>query len=297
MKTKKAAESANSSKAAKLAKTTKAAKILKAAKNSKLVKISKDEKAAKTASPSKSTKLFKRLIIAAGSLLFLVTMASLFFVNFNAGITLLVCVSGFLIIYGSFFERLVRIRWLTYVILAGCVFALAMMISMCVYGIKDNATYREDAVIVLGAGIRGERVSLTLARRLEKAVEYSAKNPEAIVVVSGAQGPQEDITEALAMERYLISRGVPRERIVKEEKATSTYENLMYAKEILDGMVEEPYEIVVITNEFHMFRTSRLAKKLELSATRIHSRTEWYEAPRNYLRECLAICKFILLGR
>ena len=53
-----------------------------------------------------------------------------------------------------------------------------------------------DAVIVLGCGVRGERVSLTLARRLDAALAYLEENPKAYVVVSGGQGAGEDISEA-----------------------------------------------------------------------------------------------------
>jgi uncharacterized SAM-binding protein YcdF (DUF218 family) len=237
------------------------------------------------------------LLIASGLIFLLVTIASLFYANFNTGAAMLICAEICLILYGIFFRRLAKIRWLNYTILAGCVLALAMMVSIGVYGTKDTATYQEDAVIVLGAGIRGERVGMVLARRLAKAVEYFDKNPQATIVVSGAQGFQEDITEALAMERYLVSIGIPKERIFKEEEATSTYENLLYSKAILDGFFGRPYEIAIITNEFHMYRTSKLAENLGLEATRLHSNTAWYEIPKNYMRECLGIFKYWLLGK
>ena len=239
----------------------------------------------------------KLLLIASGSLIFLTTAAGLFFVNFNFGAVMLFGLGCCLILYGSFFEKLVRLKWLNRIIFAGCALALIMMLSVGLYGKTDTAAYDEEAVVVLGAGIRGELVSLTLARRLDKAVEYYRKNPDALIVVSGAQGPQERITEALAMERYLRSRGIPEERIVKEEAATNTYENLSFSKAILDGLLSAPYRVVIVTNEFHMYRTMKLAKKLGLDAARVHSDTMWYEIPRNYLRECVAICKVWVLGK
>ena len=280
-------------------KTTRGAKANKKAKVAKAAKVTKAARNAQSTEANSLTKwtiLFKILFIMTGVLFFIVTIVGMFYTNFNAGVVMLICAESGLILYGIFFERLIRIKWLTFTILAGCVCALVMMISIWAYGIQDNATYREDALIVLGAGIRGERVSMTLARRLEKAVEYARKNQEAAIIVSGAQGFQEDITEALAMERYLTRRGIPGERIIKEEDATSSYENLLYSKAILDKLYIEPYEVVIITNEFHIYRASKLAEKLELNATHIHSNTVWYEVPRNYLRECLAIFKFWLLG-
>jgi uncharacterized SAM-binding protein YcdF (DUF218 family) len=132
---------------------------------------------------------------------------------------------------------------------------------------------------------------------LDKAIAYSQRNPRALIIVSGAQGPQESITEALAMERYLINHGVAPERIIKEESATSTYENMMFSKELLDGILANPYTAVVITNDFHIYRASQMAKKTGLNATHLHAKIDWYAIPQNYLRECLAVVKFWVIGR
>ena len=76
---------------------------------------------------------------------------------------------------------------------------------ICVVGKSDNATYREDYIIVLGAGLKGDTPSLALERRLEKAAEYMNKNGNAIAIVSGGQGQGETISEAQAMENYLLN--------------------------------------------------------------------------------------------
>jgi len=226
----------------------------------------------------------------------LYAMASLFIVNFSLGIVLIIGFSCLLLSYGLFYERLIKIRWMTYGLLGLAAFFLAVSLFIGLYGINDNVTFDEDAVIVLGAGIRGEQVSLLLSYRLDKAVEYCHINPKAIIVVSGGQGPQEDITEALAMERYLISRGMPKERIIREEESTSTHENFSFSKNILDDIFTDPYTTVVITNSFHIYRATRLAEKLGLNATHYHGKTSWYSIPVNYARECIATLKFWLFG-
>lgn len=253
-------------------------------------------RAANAVEPSKAIKAIKALFVIAGAAIFLITMVSLLFVNFNFGVVMLIVGALFLILYGFFFEKLVKLAWLNRFIFLILILGLAVMICIGVYGQNDNATYKEDAVVVLGAGIRGERVSAALARRLDKALEYLGKNPDALIVVSGARGPQEDITEALAMERYLIAEGAPAGQIIKEEAATNTEENFAYSKAILDGIFTEPYTIVIITSDFHLYRASRLAEKAGLIASRIHSKTVWLEIPRNYLRECVAVCKYWLFS-
>lgn len=102
----------------------------------------------------------------------------------------------------------------------GGILCVLFNMNMGVYGVRDTVTYEEQAVIVLGAGIKGNQVSRTLQLRLDKTIEYAQKNPNALIVVSGGQGPQETVTEACAMEKYLLENGIRAERILKEEQAT-----------------------------------------------------------------------------
>ena len=85
---------------------------------------------------------------------------------------------------------------------------LSVGISLAFYGRNDNVTFREDAVIVLGKGLDGDKVPVNLAKRLDKAIEYHEKNPRALIVVSGGKGNEEKLSEAQAMADYLISRDI-----------------------------------------------------------------------------------------
>lgn len=166
---------------------------------------------------------------------------------------------------------------------------------LAIYGSIDNATYDEDAVIVLGAGIDGEKVSGNLAKRLDMAAAYYEKNPKAVIIVCGGQGPQEDITEALAMERYLVGKGVPKDSILKEEKSTSTYENFSYGKTILEDHFTQEFSSVLITNDFHVFRAAKIAEDAGITSNRLGAQTKWYTVPANYLREMLAVLKMLII--
>ncbi|MBQ7100202.1 MAG: YdcF family protein, partial [Clostridia bacterium] len=147
-------------------------------------------------------------------------------------------------------------------------------------------------IIVLGSGIRGELLTQGLKNRLDAAVECYEENEDLLIVVSGGQGPQEDITEALAMERYLLARGVPQESIIKEEQATSTYENFIYSKKILDEKLGDGYTAAFVSNEYHIYRASSLARIAGFdTVTHTHSSTMWYTLVPSTLRETLAVVK------
>ena len=234
-------------------------------------------------------KLIKTALLTGGILLFINTVIMAVVANFNISIIIGIVVSAALILYGVFFNSLYNVKWLTYTVITGFALFICLALFIAVYGSKDNVTYSEDAVIVLGAGIKGELVSDPLARRLDKAVEYHAKNPAAPIVVSGGQGFEETITEALAMERYLISKGIPKDKIIKEEKSTSTNTNFNNSKEILDKYFDRQYKIVFITNDFHIYRAARLAKAAGFSYTHYHAKINRRTVPMTYLRECAAV--------
>lgn len=120
---------------------------------------------------------------------------------------------------------------------------------------EESASY----IIVLGAQIRGERVTKSLAKRLDEAVGYLDENPNCMVIVSGGQGQGENITEAEAMKRYLINKNIDKSRIIKEDKSTSTKENLIFSYEMIE---DKEKSIGVVTNNFHVYRAVKLAKKI-----------------------------------
>ena len=166
--------------------------------------------------------------------------------------------------------------------------SVAIVSFIAVYGQYDNADYNEDAVIVLGAGINGDKVTYPLKVRLDKAMEYHKLNPDAVIVVTGGQGFQETVTEAYAMEKYLVQNGVEPSKIIKEEKATSTNENMRFSKKLL----KEDSKVVVITNNFHIYRAVSIAKLEGLdNVTHIHAGLQWYNIVPCYIRECLAVLK------
>ena len=189
-----------------------------------------------------------------------------------------------------------RSKWgkITAIFAVFCLVSLVCgMLFLHFYGTNDTVTYHEDAVIILGAGIKGERLSLTLKYRLDKGLEYIALNPNAKIIVTGGKGPGESITEAEAMRHYLVSQGIENERIIIEDKATSTYENLMYSSEFLN----EGDKVVIVTDGFHIFRGVSMAKKFGLEPTHLHSKSYIPQLPLNFVRELAAVMKMFVLGK
>ena len=140
-----------------------------------------------------------------------------FFVRLASGLLLTALLGAVLLLTGMFYKPLKKRKWPLCLLCAAYALLIAFVLFPALYSRNDTVTYDEDVLIVLGAGLDGEAVTPQLENRLEAAYAYHLRNPDAPVVVSGGQRDGEAISEALAMERWLISRGVPADRILREE--------------------------------------------------------------------------------
>lgn len=241
------------------------------------------------------SKIIKIVFLIAGCLLLLNACFLFFVVNFNLGLLALFLVSTVFILFGFFFEKVSKIRFIPIFVYCMTFLFVLFSVSIFLYGSHDTVCYDEDAVIVLGAGIRGEKVSKSLAFRLDAAIKFHKKNPDAMIIVSGGQGKQEVISEALAMERYLIANGVNPEKIIKEDRSTSTIENFRFSIELLDEYFSKDCSVAFITNDFHILRAELVAKSAGIDVTHLSASTTWYTVPMIYMREAIAYIKYFLL--
>lgn len=188
-------------------------------------------------------------------------------------------------------------RWLR--ILVPSLTALLLLVSGClaVFGRIDTASHQEDAVVVLGTAVKDGDLTPALRSRLDATVDYANANADAVIVVTGGVAPGETVTEARAMERYLLARGVAEHRIIQEDRSTSTYENLVHAKGLLDARLGTGYTTAFVTSDYHVFRAAGIAGTAGVRATHLHADTPWYEIPVDYVRELLAVTKFVVTGR
>lgn len=151
-------------------------------------------------------------------------------------------------------------------------------------------------VVVPGAMIREDRPSLMLSHRLEAAAEYLNAHPNAVCVVSGGQGIDEQYTEAYVMKTYLVSLGIDEARVFTEDRSTSTFENMQMTKDVIkqNGL---PEEVVIATQEFHQFRCAQYAKKAGLTPVGTATcGTPWYLFLCYWVREFAGINRMWMLG-
>lgn len=155
-------------------------------------------------------------------------------------------------------------------------------------------TRRADALVVLGSRVIDGRVPPLLAARLDRAVGiYQRQRGEGhapLVVPSGGQGPDESVPEGVAMAEYARGKGVDPAHLVVEDRARTTEENLLLSR----ALVQERRpggRMLVVTNDYHVFRTALLARRLGTGAHVVGAPTARYYVPSAYLREFVAVVR------
>lgn len=160
-------------------------------------------------------------------------------------------------------------------------------------GLEPTADGTKEFAIVLGAKVNGETPSLSLKYRLDAALNYANEHPNVYLILSGGQGKGEAISEAQAMENYLVANGLSKDRLLLETKSTSTYENIRFSKELLPEGVAE---VTIISSDFHLARAQKLAEKLNLTTDVIAAQTPEIVEQKLRTRERLALIKTMVVG-
>lgn len=175
-----------------------------------------------------------------------------------------------------------------------CFWVLFFVIEAQIFlAMHKKAEPDQAYLIILGAQVRGTRITTSLRRRLDAALEYLNENPKTQVIVSGGQGKGEDISEAEAMADYLMEQGIERKRIYLEDASTTTWENLRFSARFIDDL-DSP--TAVVTNNFHLYRALKIGRQAGYRNLQgiAASSNSLFQA--NYLmREFFAVLKFWIL--
>jgi len=119
--------------------------------------------------------------------------------------------------------------------------------------IEDGAV-----LIVFGSKILGDRPAKPLAYRLNKAIELIKEKPDMLCIVSGGQGGDEIMPEAVVMKNYLVANGIAEERIITETESHNTVQNIDNSKAILKSLGLEDRQIACVSTRFHIPRIKQL---------------------------------------
>ncbi len=225
------------------------------------------------------------------------------FVNILGILLALMLVGGeiviaFLDVLSAFSSRGVLLRSLIVNLMAAFYLYFECMIVGAITADLIAARYvpekDKDFLIVLGCGLKKDGTPTPLLKgRLDLALRFDREQTEqtgrqALFVVSGGQGPDEAQSEAASMRDYLLSQGIPAERIVTEDQSTDTAENMQFSKEKIDA-IRPDGKIAFFTTNYHVFRAGLKARRVKMRAVGMGAPTKWYFWPNAAVREFVGL--------
>ena len=158
-----------------------------------------------------------------------------------------------------------------------------------------SAAPQADYYLVLGALVNPNgQPSAALAARCDTAIAVLNVNPGSQAILCGGQGGDEPRTEAAAMQDYMIAHGADAERLILENKSSTTIQNIANAKKLLP----EGAAVAVITNDYHLARARRLLAHAGLGDAGVPAKTPY---PGQWMavrcREYCSIMGLMFTGR
>ena len=142
---------------------------------------------------------------------------------------------------------------------------------------EETSNLNADCIIVLGAGIRKDNTpTWILEDRLIVADKLYKNGAAKKLLMSGDHGSQEH-NEVRVMRDYSLNEGVPIEDIFMDHAGFETYDTMYRAKEVFGAK-----KVIIVTQEYHMYRALYIADKLGLDAYGVTSDLRFYSKKMVY---------------
>lgn len=231
------------------------------------------------------------VLIIIGAAAFVLFAAPVFHQVFNFGNIAGLSYALLAVLDGVLFDVLPqRLRaWATLIVALGGILGVVFMKR--VYDDGKTTSKNEDIAIVLGCRVKGEKPSLALLKRADSAYKFLLCNPHSVAILSGGQGNGEKISEAECLRRILCDKGISPDRLLLEDKSTSTDENIMFSKNIAELNGYELKSAAIVTSEYHQRRAKIICERYGIEASAQSSHTMPILLPTFLLRELIAILK------
>ncbi|AKN33684.1 hypothetical protein Ccar_23815 [Clostridium carboxidivorans P7] len=190
---------------------------------------------------------------------------------------------------------MIRFRKLVLYGIGILVFLVIIFAFQVIYFGESSKPEKSDCIIVLGCKVYGSTPSPFLIWRTDEGLRLFKEGYGKYIIVSGGKGQGESISEAEAMKRYLVSKGVDSSKIILEDKSASTMANLINSKSIMEK--KNFKTAIIVSNKYHLKRASLMATQEGIKASYSGVFVKPYKTDEfvGYLREVPALMKYYFL--
>lgn len=153
-----------------------------------------------------------------------------------------------------------------------------------------NQMVNPDYLIILGYGLKDDKIADILQMRIDAAADFLINNPDTVAIPTGGMThPGQTLSEAQAIKDGLMAKGIPEERIILEDQAKTTVENFSNCKAIVQSRCKNinTARIAFMTSDFHVYRSSVICKQAGLDAVGLPAPSPEKDYIKNVIREFL----------
>ena len=138
---------------------------------------------------------------------------------------------------------------------------VAGLLAWRIYSFGNSSSAAQaDAAVVLGAAVWTAEVSPVFRERINHAINLYRKGQVRKLIFTGGQGNPGEPTESSAARDYAVQSGVRASDILIEEKSHTTYENILYAKQLAD--THGIKKVLIVSDPLHMKRAMAMARDM-----------------------------------
>lgn len=177
--------------------------------------------------------------------------------------------------------------------MAVCTLAVAAGTAVC-WNPPPVRSLTPDYAVLLGCGLKDGQATPELERRLTLALTYLEETPEVPLIVTGGDPDGDGVTEAEVMDRWLLDHGADMERVLTEDRARNTLENLQNSKALAERKGLGTDAVFILTSDYHQTRAQFLAHALGQTATGLSCATPWPSRLPAAVRETYSFVKAIV---
>ena len=142
---------------------------------------------------------------------------------------------------------------------------VAGLLAWRIYSFGNTSSDAQaDAAVVLGAAVWTNQVSPVFKERINHALNLYRKGQVRKLIFTGGQGNPGEPTESAAARDYAIQSAIPASDILIEEKSHTTYENILYAKQLAD--THGIKKVLIVSDPLHEKRAMAMAEDTGLVA-------------------------------
>lgn len=147
----------------------------------------------------------------------------------------------------------------------GSLFVLAVFTCIEIAITARNTTlHNADAAVVLGAAVIDNQPSPVFEARIQHAVNLYKAGRVKLIIMTGGIGEGDTISEAEVARQWSIQHGVDKKAIFVETTSRTTYENILYAHNILKERAVK--DVLIVSDPLHLPRALAIARHLGISA-------------------------------